>query len=557
MSKTQHEMTTTTNLQLKNAQNEQVTLTHQRFEQLLAHSELTLLQNKKNAKSKQDKLVKENLTENTSELAMAFLGRFGLQTADDVIKFLKSPAGETVLALVEEELAEIASIHEYLQLEEMSHELHKRYLVAFLLAALLYKRNAHAHELVDESLEIMQKKLHGEKGSHEEASSIAENSSAYETAAEEIDKAIKQTEAKLHATLAASEKLERRLAENQPHAIESKFKTIHEHIDNVHKEFAHLIHLALTPLSPTKSDLSTQIQDKIAQLTTKLAEDSNTVEQKLIAGDMHEARTIMTISNARNVQIAALHEMASVLAGESVLFDANLKPTTSFTDAALVLKAGTKVVEENGKRYLLREGQSLADLNSEDKTQAENQYNKLKPAELKAVKNLVNHNHTLEKDTAEGLVKESEKMQQTILSLANQLSTLQAAQSTNQAVLRPTPKNTPVPQMTPASSTIPQPRPSAFRNSYEHVLDLMAKNPTQRDLQLLSEIYAKTETPADLKKQLQQLKPGMPIEPVTMQRLKQVKHIEQAWLDSRKPDFTKDTEISTAPTPFQRTPRMR
>lgn len=533
----------TQTLKLQRANGEKVELTPSRLEQLLAQAELSLERQPSKASKK---------VENAKELATQFLSRFGLQTPLDVIMFLESPEGEAIVALIEEELAELASIERHVQQEQLEHQLHKHLLIAFFLMGMLHKHAAHAHQRHDSEIAAAEKKLH-EKTQASEAPTterIEHDYDAYTSASGEIEK-------RLHNQHHASKQLEQLLAALKPQhqATESKYALFHQHLDDALKSF--LTH-ANKEQDPTVAMVK-GIDEKIKILMSEIDLNIGMIDQKLVENQDEDARALMNVNNAKNLQIAALKEILAVAEsqGDKVIYNDKFEPAKSFDEAAYILSKGVRIAEENGIRYLLKEGQTIDSLSPEEKADAEKQYKQLKPTEVMSVRQLVKHNHQLENAKYNSLSAQSEQMQQDIILLTNQLAEMQESRRTKaEMALRPTPSSAPTLKMTPVrsgKSKFSLDIEEDFQESYKHVLELMHENPSARAIEWVKQVTARMNPSTTLKLELNKLKPGMPIPETTMKALLAVNNVGRAWQDVSAPDVQKRHEIHSAPNPFKMT----
>ncbi len=543
----------TQTLSLQRANGEKVVLTVQRLEELLAQVELASRQQNPSQKT-------SNSTENSAELALQALGRFGLQTTLDVIIFLESPEGEEILALIEEELAEIAAIEQHVHQEQLEHQLHKHLLFAFFVLGMLHKHEAHAHRRLESELAAAEKKLH----EHAQASSqypaevrSEQDDYAYTNATDEIEK-------RLHSKHHESKQLEQLLAALKPQhqATEAKYALFHQHLDEAVKALAS--DFSQTQATPTDQDQSIavakKIDEKLRVLEDQIRDNVDKIDKMLLENRDDEARALMHVNNAKNLQIAALKEMLVVATsnGDKVIYNDKFEPAKSFEDAAFVLSKGIRIAEENGKRYLLRDGQTMDTLTPEEKAEAEKQYKQLKPTEIMSVKQLVKHNHHLENTKYNSLSAQSEQMQQDIISLTNHLAAIQETRRTKaELALRPTSSSAPSLKMTPVPSGKPKfsvDNEEDFKESYKHVIELMHENPSARAIEWVKEVTARLNPSTALKQELNKLKPGMPIPETTMKALLAVNNVGRAWQDVSSPDVDKRLEMRSAtPNPFKMT----
>jgi effector protein LidA len=507
------------------------------------------------------------ITVETNLAPLERISRFGLKSSEDVHSFLESPAGEALIeAVIEEELIEIAAM-ESAQLEQREIQLHKHYL-ALLLFGLFYKNNAHAHDLIDRSLEEVSKKLHSEsKTTTPEASPTPQVEQPPIKYSNNDD----QLKSMLHNKLVQSELLEKALEAIIPQhkEAEAKYAAFNSHIDTAHDEFSKLIAPVLsatssTPKEPSAEEISEKTKLKIDALHKQVEDNIPSINKLLDEDKIDQARALMTESNAQRLQIAALKEMLAVYEKKSVMFNDKHEPTTSFDDAAFVLASGTKIVEKDDKRYVLKMDQKLDDMTTEEQASAEKQYKKMKPAEMMGIKALVKHNQTLENAKYNSLSTQSEQMQKDILLLANQLTAAQNMRAQTELTLKPTPANSPAMKMTPLSTPTPSPAPKSRSindedlagSSYEHVIRLMKNNPTPEAIKRLKESIAHLDTSSALKKQLNDLKPGVTIPMTAMDNM--LTNIRRARPGEIRiaDEIANDEKNPTAPSPFKTRPIM-
>jgi len=487
------------------------------------------------------------------------LSLFGLRTPEDVRIFLETPAGEAVVkAWLDDMLVEIAAL-ENAEFEQRELLHHKKLLAVYLILGLLYKHNAHAHELIDQTIAELSKKLHSETKPVAPEPTGVESVRDFNTHTNPVE----HIEAMLHNKIAESKALESKLAAMKPlhQAIEAKYATLESHLEKAHQLFANLQAPEPNASSAKEPDLTAKMEALIMKLKELITTNTTEVTAALENNQETKARALMNKGNALNLQVAALREMLSVREGKSIWYNSQHKPTESFSEAAYVLPAGTKIVENEGKHYLLQAHQTLEGMSAEDIHTAEMRFKNLKPAETMSIKQLVQHNHRLENAPREALSARSDQLQQELLLLAQQLTTLQESRSKAELSLRPTPASAPALKMTPIDPSAtptpsPQPRPGSKINkelveSYEHVIRLMSNDPSA--MRRLQEGFTRANPSMLLKQQLNELKPGMPIPQATMNNMLAMPNVGQTLLGIKNPDVEKGT--SPSPSPFRTRPR--
>ena len=546
-------------IQLQRTNGDKVELTVSNLEKWLAQAELSI--HKKQEPSKKIELTSKN----TLEFTLDMLGRFGLQSAEDVIAFFNSPAGETILALVEEELAEIAAIEYHVQQEQLTEQQHKHLLHVFLLLGLLHHHDAHARQMSnEEEAAAAEKKLHEkqkEAAMLEAALSLPGNENDYYAYTE----AAQAIEDKLHQKHEASKQLEKDLAELAPQhqATEAKYNVFRNGLMALSEFVLGFEHHPNAPaVKEPSEELGSKINARIDHLIQKIDSNVKEIDRLLLANENEQARDLMHQNNANNLQVAALKEMLSVAQsnGEKMIYNDKFEAATSFDDAAYILSRGTHIEEKDGKRYLLKEGQTLVTASMEIKDEAEKQYKQLKPTQIMSVRQLVHHNHQLENAKYNSISAQSEQMQKDIIFLTDKLADMQTARAKAELSLRPTPTSTHSFQMKPVPAA--KARPSLgidddFQQSYEHVIGLMSENPSPESIARLKELTARMNPSTAIKKQLGEIRPHMPILETTKKALLAQNNVGRVWRDPREPGIESQLEISSTPTPFSTKNRPR
>ena len=549
---------------------EQVELTSSKLEKWFAHVELSL------NSSKNEPAVRVS-DDNAPELATQLLSRFGLQTTEDVIKFFKSPEGKETLTLINEELAEIAAINDHIRQDALEHQLLAKRALAFLLLGLLDRREAKAHRLNEIMQQDIDKKSHdAEKASSTKLLETARlNKSMLEPVLQSYTNAANEIEKSLQSKLQDAEKLEEKLAKiNQKgELMTAKYACYDKLLDLKYEEMSHITDGSPSVISKIKTDIEV--------ITKQIYADAQKISELLDTGtdeDELAARQLMEESNARNLQVAILEDMLSVLSGDKTLCKEDGSPATSFADADLIVPKANKVVEKNGIYYLLnledklvekngicyllKANQKLDDMTLDAQKDAANhaaeEYLQLKP-EMTGVKKVVEHNRGLEQEIylseKNSVYAESDRMQKDILLLANHLE-LQIARANEatlaqQTSIKPAPRMTHLPSLTPSTSMAPAmsnqiPNPQWAGDSYRHILRLMRDNPSQSSINWLKTALAYDKTP-ELLREINKLKPNMPIPATTMQSLLSRRDIGSSWANNNEQARLADEKTTPSP----------
>ena len=266
----------------------------------------------------------------------------------------------------------------------------------------------------------------------------------------------------------------------------------------------------------------------------------------------------MEMSNARNLRIGLLLDMIAVIEGRKVMYTQDGTPTQDFHEAEFILSNQKKLIQNNGKYYVLNASQDSENLSNEEKETGEKAYLRLRP-EIMGVKQLIQHNQKLEQkehnERKSVLSARSEAMQQDLLLLANQLTQMQASCASVEAALT-SPSATPTPAMKPMPTPTPTPHANAqcLTNSYRHMLLLMKSNPSEQSLEWLKTNITSSQSPKKLQEQVNTLSPGKPIPAELMKQLLARRDLGRVWLTPFKPDITKTDLTPYATSPFNTRP---
>ena len=529
-------------LTLTNKAGQNLILTDKGLTLLFAEAELSLHQNKNNPKTAQSK----------AQLSHQLLARSGLQTPLQVIEFLKSPEGLSTIAMINEELYEIAAMEEGIQQQILEQKLKQKYRLAFLLLGLLHNRATHARELSNShAAQEYEKKLrqNKEKAHAEQATAVSNIESpdeqeyalaAYHAQIIELEKAY---QSKIDDFIHLIEKQTQ--IEAQYGATKEKYATYHEHIDAIHNAFNEDASIKL-------------IEEKIAVLTTEIDKISVQFMKLVDEDDEAGANKLRDVITARASAIGELHDMLAVKKGDKVLYNKDFEPVTSFTEAKFILAGALKVVNKNGKKLLIKSTQNPDEMCLEAQATAEKEFKLLNAEEMMSVKNLIQHNFSKEEQIyhskKETLSAESELMQATLLLLQNQLLELQATQSNVELSLKLT-KPTPAMTMAPVPSATPK-NERWISDNYKQILVMMRQNQTPESIAWLKLTLANPNGSNELRKQLNELRPGVHIPPETIKNLLATNPLASALLQLKHPNGP-TKEASTArfnPTPFPKDP---
>lgn len=453
------------------------------------------------------------------EKTSADLSKFGLQTPDDVIRFLQTPAGETVRTEILEHIAQEESLKDELQAKAIEHQLFMHRLKAFFLMLFIEHKTHAADYIKDLIAQQNEKTIRNEKKAIQENASLSKINEHYKKELSEIlsnyDQLIKKVnhdiqqntiERKSLLTTAEQLKIEGQQLENKYtqyihslHSLEhssdmkqlmsieqvqnqihdltkkltshaekiSELSTTNEHeqsnlLKTEHETMTH----ELAHLQGQHEQILTNIQNKIAELTQSMLPQIEQINQLSLSNDEKKLRELVEKNNAINLQIAELHDMHAVYKGHKCLFNAKGICVNSFNEANFIVPKEHQIVEENGKYYLLKPSQTWKDVkeNPQLKEEAQHQFER-KKHEFMRVKKVVQHNHDIEKTLHHEKVNVNQKQllinQEQQLTLQNQNNLLQSSKASVQHLLatgnfsKEAPR--PTPTMKPTSNA---PKPS-------------------------------------------------------------------------------------------------
>ncbi len=513
-----------------------------------------------------------------SMMSSASLGHFGLKTAQDVIYFLKTPAGASIKAAIARQLAIIASFKEGRRVQVLEEMLFKRRLMAFFIFSVITHREAKARFLNEQIAQQLNKTLNNNTHANQ-----PESSSSYTQATIDILKAYdaeidylneekktyKSEKAMLEAALAKQEELSKDL--------EVKHQLYDEILKQLDSEFVDLEkHLDLTAqsnLSPEQHELKQTAMIKLQEHYTALQGDiekqTDSITELLSKGHDEDARKSVHQLNCLHFKATFLSDMLAIAQGQKKLFDEEGQPVDSYSKAAFVLKPDRKIVKHEGQYYLIGAAEDLQQMGPEQKALAAKQYAQSK-TELVSVKKMVLENVQVEKEhhhhqTAilqerQGQIKEHKQL------LKSQLTQVQAARSIAQQALEK-PEHlmqAPVPAFSNVPANIPKSSEISEGQSFRKIIGFLRENEPKMTRYKLNEL-CQTSEPAQkyVSAELLKIPASAPIPHTTMVNL--LKNLERFGIDATKPSMTNiksrtdflaelQTQPSNSPTPFSMTP---
>lgn len=464
---------------------------------------------------------KEKQTD-TQELSTQLLGRFGFKNSIEVVKFLRSPAGKSIITMIGDKLAEIASIQEYQKQEMLEAQRRHERMIAFLFLALIHKRDAKAkslNEFIQQQInQILKKKPETAKPAaatevnkvlQKQYDSLAESAKYLESMLDDKNREL---------DLLHQEKL---ALHSEGAAIEERHAILQDSISELDNDFD------VITLAP--DDAHNYLTNKITALNAEFHENSKRIGHLEANNNAPEARKLLHKNHGLRLYIDGLDDMHAAHRKEKTLYTSDGEETTSYKDAKYILTPDMKIVKDaSGLRCLIGAKQSLEDMDETMKAQARSRFNTLKP-EISCIKNLVNHNCKREKEhhrsCTHAVNRQIESTVTEVTLIKNQHHHIKAAQAN---VLMEMRKVTPdlvkansmqksMPNVASGMSVnkIPPNLAMALRQSFES----LQKNPTQQNINTLASnltvMYG--QIPGQIRQDLNKIIPGKPI-PETLLR---------------------------------------
>ncbi|WP_133127125.1 hypothetical protein [Legionella nagasakiensis] len=464
-------------LETKNGRKVELTATH--LEQWFAKVEAGIREDA--AANKSERLKAERTSPG---LIARYASQYGFKNPEQLVAFLKSPAGETTKEVIGAQIAETIALQQELQQQLRDEEIRRHRLMAFLLLYFLSKRDAKAQELKERIQEEIDKLLQEER-------TIEKASTASPTpTAADYEARLAPYRAQLANSLKELETLdeEMNVLEAKTEQIVSKYLNYATRVTSAEEEIHTLLNgRDLHALKDEeKPSLHADIDRQIAAFTQKM--ETNALQiQRLVDESMHDgfveqrhideglvekeflgrplleaARAKIEESTADNLHIAALKDLKSVLNGEKVFCARDGELVSSVDKAELVLpkdmaedlrKKKEQLVEHEGKFYLIKQGQDIRDLSTDEKQTAHEACKRLRPEERVTVKHLIQHNSRLEhqeNNRHKDVVLQKQQLQvQKVMEFANAVAKIQAERA-NQATLEQQAQATPGQQPQPS-----------------------------------------------------------------------------------------------------------
>jgi|GEM_PF-4023613 len=498
------------------------------------------------------------------------LGQFGLQTSQDVIRFLKSESGKAVLAAIKEELAEIASLRNQQFIDDRDKKTHHYRMLGWLFLGLIYKRKAHARHLNEAIQKQIDEKLHKKKPD----SDTKLSESTHQALTAELDHYSKSISA-LESTLdyRQQEKIqvdnELLLLQQQWLAIQERHAVFDARLDELV-----LLSKGLEDDSITPDARELTINEKLEEAYAHLSNLDTEISTHINNNQNDVAAHLMHRHSAHILHAEGIQDMLAVARGEKKLFTLDGAETRSLQDAHFILSRNQKIVKDGaGQHYLIGINDDLNMMDEAKKEKAMRKFDE-KQTEILTVPKLVHHHCNLEKklhnQRQQHAQLRSDGLNGSITLLRNQLLLVQAAKASVTAELeKPTPdlnraaghRNT-VPKIANNGHAFPYAgfSPDVTLQGLRTTLSGMQRKPlTLDELDAfkgnMAALYGKTglAIPEIMRKNLNRIMPGQPVPPRTLMNLNaQLHKLELAAIRSMEPqpEPAPETPASTAPTPF-------
>ncbi|GGI91752.1 hypothetical protein [Legionella impletisoli] len=324
------------------------------------------------------------------------ISRFGFQSPNDLITFLKSPAGESTLEHIGEELAQIAAIEEYHQFQFQEEERLKQRITVALLLYFASKEDAHAKALERYIEQQLEKHLHSEKEIMEREAEA--NASEPQKNDSLVDQIVNNRTELAHVDNKI-QKLEQQIREVKAHEI---------YLDNIEKVEQDTIGtIDIKELTSDPARKEQKIQELSEKITKAEHKTRQAIEAYMAAGEAY-AKNEMTSEEVdifkRQLDMYQLEEetlkdIKAVIEGEKILLNEHCQPVYSFDKAKFVVNKdlADRLVKSEGKYYLLKPDQEFSEMSLEEKEKAHSLFIKNAP-DLQRMSHLIQERHTAVKE---------------------------------------------------------------------------------------------------------------------------------------------------------------
>lgn len=514
------------------------------------------LEKKDHHEPKQAKVASERL-----------LSQFGLKTSQDVIRFLKSENGKAVLAAINEELAEIASLQNQQFIEDRDKRARHFSMLGWLFLGLMYKRKARAQHLNEAIQKQIDEQLHKKPDSETKAS----DSATHKELTEELEH-YSQSISVLESTLASRQKEKIQLDQDML-LLQQQWLAIQDR----HAVFdARLAELAILATSLDSDSIAAEtrelsINEKLDEAFAHISSLDKEISTHINGHQPELAAHLMHRHSAHILHTEGLQDMLAVTRGEKKLYTIDGEATRSLRDAHFILSPKHKIVKDNtGQHYLLGIDDDLSTMDEEQKDKAQRKF-KERQTEILTVPKLVHHHCSREKKLHDRRQQHaqlrSDELNGSTTLLTNQLLMLQAAKASITAELKKR-----EPDLSRASSLRNAiPKLSNNEHAFSHTVfevdaslqdarralgSMQRKAPNQAEIDAFKgsmiALYGKAgqAVPEIMRKNMNRIMPGQPVPPRTLMNLTLQLHKLESSSVSKLAVTPEETPSPTAPTPF-------
>lgn len=491
------------------------------------------------------------------------LSRFGLKNAQDTIAFLKTPAGKSELAAINEQNAHNAQMMRERQMQIREHDMFMHALRAMFLL-LFTEKKAHASHQMHDAIQAQIDKILHKADSKPPVATAKTTHPAYEELLQSItsyEKTLVNLNTQQELAKETEEVLEHLLVTLNEQEIQLHLK--HEIYNESYHELEHLETNQLDPQFVSK---------RIEELTTEIDQHAEKVSQA-IAENKLDTALLMYKHQALHFKKAHFEEVSEVCKGDKCYADEHGEQVTSFNKAHFILNLEQKIVKHEDKHYLLKPGQELHLINQEEKELAHKNYETNKPSLMcikMQMKNAQGNEITAHKTQVEDTKTQLKENKEEQLIIANMIKLVQSNLANAKHIEKQPQLSLEItPRPTPTAGAAPTPKPTQTATTQlfrDKILELRSKEETQltsRDLHTLASLAPEKDKAAldALLKNAPKINSTAPVPFQTQQSF--LKYIEGFGVNATKPSVTniksplakeeKHPSFAT-PNPFKTTP---
>lgn len=480
------------------------------------------------------------------------LSHFGLKTPEDVKTFLNSPAGKVVIGKIGAKQSIDKAIKQGHQLAQQQHELLMARLKALILSWFMERKTDAANKYRDLVIKDNEQSIKRAKTTVPtiDPSSASQKSINHAQLIRQYNEIIREAQV----NIAMREDLEQHMTmlQHQKEDAEIKYNILIANM-MIQEEF----------FSKLENFTEQTIKEQISKYQNSIDENLLAIQKLIENNQEDQIGYLMDEQNGLHLQIASLYDMLSVLKKEKYYVNDQGVKVKQPKDAIFILSRNDKIIEHDGKLYLLKKNQDWDSIKEspEARHDAHHAFERTKQ-EYMSVKKTVHHNRDLEITFHIGQIKLTAKTiksnQNERLVIANKINEMETKNAPlMQAMLT---SNLTKPSLMPSPNNTLAAKPSQVPATlfYKEQLDKLKKadRVTRNDLLNLANKAPGENNQLATMYLLMNMPRSGPILPQTMQSL--LKNMEQFGLDATKPAVTSLTSpleeqqeaAKTAPTPF-------